>query len=165
MDCVASSAAIVQTIIELIDSDSEDEEFDDVVTVLALKLARLQRNRIPKYCEEVVSRYFDFEFKRLFRLSRETFHKLVLDYMASPFFPNTTRGRPKVSAEKTCLVILCYLGGQCSMYNLADRFDLAVSTYECGSDCLARPAGTGAQQNRLPGEKRRERSSKHHRMH
>ncbi|XP_072140969.1 uncharacterized protein [Dermacentor andersoni] len=129
MDCGASSAAIVQTVIELMDSDSEDEDFDDIVTILALKLTRLQRNRIPKYCEEVVSRYFDFEFKRLFRLSRETFDRLATGYMASPFFPSATRrGRPRVSAEKTCLVVLCYLGGQCSMYSLADRFDLAVST-------------------------------------
>ncbi|KAH6932188.1 hypothetical protein HPB50_003642 [Hyalomma asiaticum] len=107
MDCVASPAAIVQTIIELMDCDSKDEQFDDVVTVLALKLPRLQRNRIPKYCEEVLSRYFNFELKRLFRLSRETFHKLVLDYMASPFFPQEDDQ---------------------SMYNLADRFNLAVST-------------------------------------
>ncbi|KAH6919424.1 hypothetical protein HPB50_029588 [Hyalomma asiaticum] len=92
MDCIASSAAIVQTLIELIDSDSEDEEFDDFVSVLALMLTGLQRNRIPKYCEEVVSRYFDSEFKMLFRLSREMFHKLVLDYTASPFFLNMTRG-------------------------------------------------------------------------
>ncbi|KAH6935219.1 hypothetical protein HPB50_004788 [Hyalomma asiaticum] len=55
MNCVAPSAAIVRTIPELMDSDSEDEEFDDVVTVLALKLAKIQRNRIPKYFEEVLA--------------------------------------------------------------------------------------------------------------
>lgn len=128
MDSVAPYAAIVQSVIELMDSDSEDEAFDDVVAIVALKLTRLQGNRIPRYCEEVVSRYFDFEFKKLFRLSRDTFDRLVVGYMASPFFPNATRGRPRVSAEKTCLVVLCYLGGQCSMYSLADRFDIAVST-------------------------------------
>ncbi|KAH6944068.1 hypothetical protein HPB50_001516 [Hyalomma asiaticum] len=37
------------------DSDSEDEEFDDVVTVLALRLTRIQRNRIPRYFEEVLA--------------------------------------------------------------------------------------------------------------
>lgn len=130
MDSVAPYAAIVQSVIELMDSDSEDEAFDDVVAIVALKLTRLQGNRIPRYCEEVVSRYFDFEFKKLFRLSRDTFDRLVVGYMASPFFPNATRGRPRVSAEKTCLVVLCYLGGQCSMYSLADRFDIAVSTVQ-----------------------------------
>ncbi|KAH6948324.1 hypothetical protein HPB50_023435 [Hyalomma asiaticum] len=31
------------------DSDSEHKEFDDVVTVLALELTRMQRNRIPSF--------------------------------------------------------------------------------------------------------------------
>ncbi|KAH6932240.1 hypothetical protein HPB50_004042 [Hyalomma asiaticum] len=55
MNCVAPSAAIVRTNVELMDSDSEDEEFDDVVTVLALRLTRIQRNRIPRYFEEVLA--------------------------------------------------------------------------------------------------------------
>lgn len=72
IDCAASPAAIVQRNVELMDSDSKDEEFDDVVTVPAFKLTRLQRNRILRYCEEVVSRHFDSEFKRIFRILRET---------------------------------------------------------------------------------------------
>ncbi|KAH6947662.1 hypothetical protein HPB50_020554 [Hyalomma asiaticum] len=46
MNRVAPSAAIVRTVVELMDSDSEDEEFDDVVTVLVLELTKIQRNRI-----------------------------------------------------------------------------------------------------------------------
>ncbi|KAH6947364.1 hypothetical protein HPB50_018517 [Hyalomma asiaticum] len=37
------------------DSDSEDEEFD-VVTVLALRLTRIQRNRIPRFLRPAVTR-------------------------------------------------------------------------------------------------------------
>ncbi|KAH6941588.1 hypothetical protein HPB50_020481 [Hyalomma asiaticum] len=55
MNCVAPSAAIARTNVELMDSDSEDEEFDDVLTVLALKLTKIQRNRIPRYFEEVLA--------------------------------------------------------------------------------------------------------------
>ncbi|KAH6945235.1 hypothetical protein HPB50_007598 [Hyalomma asiaticum] len=55
MNCAAPSAAIVWTTVELMDSDSEDEEFDDVVTILALKLIKIQRNRIPRYFEEVLA--------------------------------------------------------------------------------------------------------------
>ncbi|KAH9365796.1 hypothetical protein HPB48_000046 [Haemaphysalis longicornis] len=128
MDFVAPSAAIIQSVIGLMDFDSQDEAFDDVVAIVALKLTRLPRNRIPRYCEEVVSRYCDFEFKKLFPPILETFDRLVVRYMASPFFSNATSGRPRVSAQKTCFVVLCYLGGQCSMYSLADRFDIAVST-------------------------------------
>ncbi|KAH6942933.1 hypothetical protein HPB50_012237 [Hyalomma asiaticum] len=57
MDCTALPAAIVQTVAELMKSDSENEKFEIVVTGLALKLTRLQRNRIPKYCQELPSRY------------------------------------------------------------------------------------------------------------
>ncbi|KAH6945931.1 hypothetical protein HPB50_010751 [Hyalomma asiaticum] len=48
-------STIVRTNVQLMDSDSEDEEFDDVVTVLALRLTRIQRNRIPRYFEEVLA--------------------------------------------------------------------------------------------------------------
>lgn len=127
MDC-PTLATVVQVAMELVDSDSEDEEFDDLVAALAVKLVRKDRNRIPLYCEEVVWRYFEFEFKRMFRLSRETFNGLADRYRASPFFPELHGGRPRISAEKTCLVVLTYLGNQCSMYSIADRFDICESS-------------------------------------
>ncbi|KAH8009945.1 hypothetical protein HPB51_023001 [Rhipicephalus microplus] len=109
---------------ELMDSDS-DEEYDDLVAAIAMKSARLDRNRIPRYCEDVVDRYFGFEFKRMFRLSRETFGDLVARYQTSSFFPHSPGGRPRISADKTCLVVLSYLGSQSSMYSLAYRFDIS----------------------------------------
>ncbi|KAH9382284.1 hypothetical protein HPB48_008726 [Haemaphysalis longicornis] len=96
---------------ELVDSDSEDEEFDDLVAALAVKLVRKDRNRIPLYCEEVVGRYFEFEFKRMFRLSRETFNDLADRYQAAP---------TNQCSEK-CLVVLTYLGNQCNMYSIAGQ--------------------------------------------
>ncbi|KAH6921598.1 hypothetical protein HPB50_003096 [Hyalomma asiaticum] len=53
--CLGAVETIVRTNVELMDSGSEDEEFDDVVTVLALKLTKIQRNRIPRYFEEVLA--------------------------------------------------------------------------------------------------------------
>ncbi|KAH6947450.1 hypothetical protein HPB50_019043 [Hyalomma asiaticum] len=55
MDCVVPSEATFRTVVELMDFDGGDEEFDDVVTLLALKLTRIQRNRIPMYLEEVLA--------------------------------------------------------------------------------------------------------------
>ncbi|KAK8765434.1 hypothetical protein V5799_031957 [Amblyomma americanum] len=112
---------------DLVDSDSE-EEFDDLVVMIAVELVRLDRNRVPRYCEDVASRYVDFEFKRLFLLSRSTFDALVASFRQSPFFPHPIGGRPQMSPEKTCLVVLGYLGTQCSMYALADHFDVSVSS-------------------------------------
>ncbi|XP_037513266.1 putative nuclease HARBI1 [Rhipicephalus sanguineus] len=120
-------STVVQVAMELMDSDS-DEEYDDLVATIAMKSARLDRNRIPRYCEDVVDRYFGFEFKRMFRLSRETFRDLVARYQTSSFFPDSAGGRPRISADKTCLVVLSYLGSQSSMYSLADRFDVSESS-------------------------------------
>ncbi|KAH7968668.1 hypothetical protein HPB52_010611 [Rhipicephalus sanguineus] len=94
---------------ELVESDSEDEELDAVLCQIGAQLVRSDRNRTPRYYEEVVTRYFDYEFKRLFRLSRETFETLVGRFKSSPFFPRPRGGRPQIPAEKTCLISLSYL--------------------------------------------------------
>ncbi|KAH6944310.1 hypothetical protein HPB50_002683 [Hyalomma asiaticum] len=124
----ATVATIVEAAMDLVDSDSSDEEFDNLVAMLAVKLVRKERNRIPRYYEDVVGSYFEFEFKRLFRLSRETFNCLADRYRASPFFPENRGGRTRIGAEKTCLIVLSYLGSQCSMYSIADRFDVTESS-------------------------------------
>lgn len=36
------------------DSEREDVDFEDVVTILALKVTRIQRNRLLSYYEEVL---------------------------------------------------------------------------------------------------------------
>lgn len=131
---MASLPAVVQLAMELVDSDSEDDEYDEVVARIALKLGRQSRNRVPRYCEDVVTRYLEFEFKRLFRLSRDTLDALVARFEASPFYPSVIGGRPQIIAEKTCLVALSYLGHQCSMYSLADRFDIAESSVQACVD-------------------------------
>ncbi|KAH7955365.1 hypothetical protein HPB52_000787 [Rhipicephalus sanguineus] len=43
----------------LADSDSDEEEFDDIVAMLAVKFVITDRNRIPRYCEDVVGSRFD----------------------------------------------------------------------------------------------------------
>ncbi|KAH7970644.1 hypothetical protein HPB49_012977 [Dermacentor silvarum] len=113
MNC-ATLSTVVQVAMDLVDSD-RDEKFNDLVAMLAVKLVRKDRNRIPRYHEDVLGSYFEFEFKRLFRLSRETFNCLADRYQASQFFPEARGGRARISAEKTCLIVFSYLGSQCSM--------------------------------------------------
>ncbi|KAL1420563.1 hypothetical protein MTO96_004517 [Rhipicephalus appendiculatus] len=120
---------------ELAESDSEDEELDAVLCQIGAQLVRSDRNRTPRYYEEVVARYFDYEFKRLFRLSRETFETLVGRFKSSSFFPRPRGGRPQIAVEKTCLIALSYLGTQNSMYRIADTFDVSESSV---SLCLKR---------------------------
>ncbi|KAH7965392.1 hypothetical protein HPB49_007042 [Dermacentor silvarum] len=92
---------------ELVDSDSEDEQQNEIVTRISLKLARQHRKRVPRYCEDVVNKYYDLEFKRLFRLSRVTVDTIVARFEASPFYPGAIGRRPQISVEKkkACLVV------------------------------------------------------------
>ncbi|KAH7949472.1 hypothetical protein HPB49_011036 [Dermacentor silvarum] len=108
----------------------EDEEATDlfVASVTSPLLARDERNRVPFYVESVVSHYMDFEFMKLFRLSRSTAATLTAEFEASAHYPEGCRGRPKISAEKTMLIALKYLGTQASMYSIADKFDVSEST-------------------------------------
>lgn len=64
MNC-ATLSTVVQVAMYLVDSDS-DEEFDDLVAMLAVKLVRKDRSRIPRCHEDVVGSYFEFEFKQPF---------------------------------------------------------------------------------------------------
>ncbi|KAH7984740.1 hypothetical protein HPB52_023698 [Rhipicephalus sanguineus] len=41
-------ATVAQVAVERVDSDSDEEEFDDIVAMLAVKLVRTDRNRIPR---------------------------------------------------------------------------------------------------------------------
>ncbi|KAH7944749.1 hypothetical protein HPB51_028540 [Rhipicephalus microplus] len=86
--------------IELVESDSEDEEHDAVLCQIGAQLVRSDRNRTPRYYEEVVARYFDYEFKHLFRLSRETFETLVGRFKSSPFFLGRGEDAPKSQRRK-----------------------------------------------------------------
>lgn len=124
----ATIATVVEAAMDLVDLDSSDEEFDDLVAMLAVKLLRKERNRIPCYYEDVVGSYFEFEFKRFFRLSRETFNCLVDRYQASPLFPEDRGGCTLFGNAKTCLIVLSYPGSQCCMYSFADRFGVTESS-------------------------------------
>ncbi|KAH9377644.1 hypothetical protein HPB48_016121 [Haemaphysalis longicornis] len=120
MACISAAA------MEIVDSDS-DEEFDCALSIALCKVARVDRHRVNGYFEQV-TKYLDFEFKRLFRLSRETFDNLCARFRLSPFFPKSVSGRPQITAEKSCLITLSYLGCQTSMYSVADRFDVSESS-------------------------------------
>nr|XP_050040788.1 uncharacterized protein LOC126537743 [Dermacentor andersoni] len=120
-------ASLLATAMELVDSDS-DEEFDAALSVALSKVARVDRHRMNGYFEKVTTEYLDFEFKMLFRLSRETFDSLCMWFRLSPFYPKSVSGRPQITAEKTCLITLSYLGAQTSMYSVADRFDVSESS-------------------------------------
>ncbi|XP_070390216.1 uncharacterized protein [Dermacentor albipictus] len=112
-------------------NDNADEDFIDDEFALVHHLTKLQRqdrHRVPLYVESVVPMYLEFEFKKLFRLSRSTCGALVEEFEASSYYPEGTRGRPRISAEKTVLIALTYIATQQTMYHIADKFDVSEST-------------------------------------
>ncbi|KAL1441969.1 hypothetical protein MTO96_008117 [Rhipicephalus appendiculatus] len=113
---------------EIVVDDESDDEFDSALALAPCKLLRSDRNRIRGYTDEVTRRYFDFEFKKMFRLSRETFDDVCERFRRSSFYPNAVRGRLKISSVETVLIALTYFGNQSSMNCIADRFDVTESS-------------------------------------
>ncbi|KAH9377050.1 hypothetical protein HPB48_010254 [Haemaphysalis longicornis] len=114
-----SDMALFEAAAQLRDSDSDgreysdpcsdsDDEFATVCISVACALVREDANRASGY-ERVVSRYNEQEFKRLFRLSRETFDCLSSRFSASAYYPSAVQGRQQISAQSTCLIALVYI--------------------------------------------------------
>lgn len=53
----ATIATVVEAAMDIGDPDSSDEELDDLVALLAVKLVRKERSRIPYYYKDVVGSY------------------------------------------------------------------------------------------------------------
>ncbi|XP_049267550.1 uncharacterized protein LOC119377433 [Rhipicephalus sanguineus] len=142
MAAVKDFAALAELVADVLASDDDDCEMSDlpseeeveepsdvsVAAVVAALISREDRHRVRLYVESVVSSYSDEEFRRLFRLQRHTTATITADFEASPFYPRGGRGREKISAEKTMLIALTYLGTQWSMNAIADKFGVSEST-------------------------------------
>ncbi|XP_044763942.1 protein ANTAGONIST OF LIKE HETEROCHROMATIN PROTEIN 1-like isoform X1 [Coccinella septempunctata] len=87
------------------------------------------------YVEETVEKYDDRQFKGHFRLSRKTTTDLIDLFNQSDFNPKYSSGRPNVSAKKTVLFSLWYLGNRNSFREVSDRFGVAIGT---AHGCLTR---------------------------
>ncbi|XP_052696058.1 putative nuclease HARBI1 [Crassostrea angulata] len=123
----------VQLAQELLNDDENDDDDNAIATAMIVDImqtySREPKKRIKSCCEDVVSKYSDFDFKRIFRLSRPTFdtikgflqdcHELVVEGQGS---------REPISVEKQLYVTLWYLGGSDSIIRIADRFGIAESS-------------------------------------
>ncbi|XP_049522253.1 putative nuclease HARBI1 [Dermacentor silvarum] len=126
-------AVLLQAAIELLDAyEAIEEERDEVdehaINLLVARFVRQDRHRVPLYVERVVPAYMDMEFKKMFRLSRSSVAAVVEEFEKSAFYPQGSHGRKQLSAEKTVLITLTYLGTQTTMYAIADKFDVCESS-------------------------------------
>ncbi|KAH7935228.1 hypothetical protein HPB52_004816 [Rhipicephalus sanguineus] len=123
---MGSLPAIVQLAMEVVDSDSEDDEYDELLKI-ALKRARQSRNRVPCYYEDVVNKYIDFEFKRIsdFRGARFTHLSPVL----KPLLFTQVHQKAGLRSPISDISPVC-------TFSLADRFDIAESSVQACVDRL-----------------------------
>lgn len=67
----------IQLAKELLNDDEKDDDDNAIATAMIVDTmqtySREPKSRIKNYCEDVVSKYSDSDFKRIFRLSRPTF--------------------------------------------------------------------------------------------
>ncbi|XP_062571768.1 uncharacterized protein LOC134233782 [Saccostrea cucullata] len=106
---------------------------DDFVFLTCIASSAVVRDDISKidgYVERIIPGYLPEQFKRHFRLSRETF-ECILNHLAN--FPTLQRrqltgGRLQTTLEKDLMMLLWYLGTQETVRSISDRFDVQEST-------------------------------------
>lgn len=92
----------------------------NVCVVLIAMVQWEERHRVRLYVENVVPTYLEFEFRRLFRLSRRAVAALVAEFHHSEFYPEGLRGRPKMPDQTTVFICLSYIGTQRTMCMIAN---------------------------------------------
>ncbi|KAK8762065.1 hypothetical protein V5799_026668 [Amblyomma americanum] len=96
--------AFFEAAMELLDSDSDDDfDFDDSDSV----------EEFDNVCILVAC-----------ALVRQDANRVP----GCAFYPSAVHDREKISAEKTCLITLAYIGSQMSMYAIGDKFDVTESS-------------------------------------
>ncbi|XP_062611814.1 uncharacterized protein LOC134273647 [Saccostrea cucullata] len=106
---------------------------DDFVFLACVASSAIVRDDIGKidgYVERIIPGYLPEQFKRHFRLSRETF-ECILNHLAN--FPTLQRrqqrgGRLQTTLENDLMMLLWFLGTQETVRSISDRFDVQEST-------------------------------------
>ncbi|KAL5013286.1 hypothetical protein ScPMuIL_007556 [Solemya velum] len=114
------------------DTDDEQDTEDPIVPLLAVLATTLEGHEVPKvaeYSETVVPLYDNQRFRRMFRMSRNTF-ELICTYMKD--LPEMTTdgagGREPISIEKQLQVTMWYFGTLDTIDRIADRFGVSLSS-------------------------------------
>ncbi|KAJ8682647.1 hypothetical protein QAD02_018439 [Eretmocerus hayati] len=146
-----SSESLDEKIFSSSESDSDDsvsshamsEVFDDSSSDASNKPRRRKRVCFKDYCDDVVQRYSEKKFIRMFRLPRDIVNKLIDDFAGSDFFEAEgisclflsifpvldCRGLSKIPPHHQMYCFLYFVGHQIATYEqAADRFNLSADT-------------------------------------
>ncbi|XP_065928319.1 putative nuclease HARBI1 [Magallana gigas] len=119
----------------------EKEEFDTEISDDLLFFSLILRTRIKdgyhvpkidKFVEEIVPRMNEIEFKKHFRLSRDTYNILLTELGPSLKYRQRSTGKPALTPDKQLLVFLWYMANQDSMREDACLFGVSpFSVHRC----------------------------------
>ena len=107
-------------------------EDDDDIFLFSAASCFMRRNltRIAGYFEQTVPRYLPDEFKRHFRITKETFEILSREILRTGHIPlGSPSGRPVIQPQKQILTFLWGMANQEPARAIADRFDITRSSY------------------------------------
>ncbi|XP_021370047.1 putative nuclease HARBI1 [Mizuhopecten yessoensis] len=107
----------------------DDEDDDMLETAAAVFCMTRYRVRVPLYVENVVTNYDEIEFRSQFRMTRRSFNLLTnLIYATDKVSTYHDQGREPIQLEKQVLVTVWYLANKDSHREIADRFNITVSS-------------------------------------
>jgi hypothetical protein len=106
----------------------EWDSSDDEVEIIMHGCIKFPVVAIQHFYEYVVPRYSDKKFNKQFRISRELFHELTMEYSNTPEYQKLAVKPNVISPGKSIAIFLWYAGHQSGMPNVADRFHVSLST-------------------------------------
>ena len=131
--CVLTALPVILDVFLDDDEEAEESDYLDGVLLYGALFWNPRRIKIPRtkdYAEVTVPSYTINDFRKHFRMTRATFETLLVEVVNSgrdvlPAYPSTRGGRPVVTPAKHLLVALWFLGNQCCIRDVSDRFDIS----------------------------------------
>lgn len=117
-------SVIGQHVMEVFSSDSDSDETEDE----SVCPKRREIQKVIGYCERAIPNFDDLQFKRFFRLTRDSFVQILTDISPNIAVENEETGRPSISPEKQLLITLWTLANPESHRSISDRFGVSEST-------------------------------------
>ncbi|KAJ8669754.1 hypothetical protein QAD02_001013 [Eretmocerus hayati] len=106
------------------------EVFNDSQSDASNEPRRRKRVCFKDYCDDVVQRFIDKKFIRMFRSPRDIVNKLIKDLAESEYFEaEDCGGLPKIPPHHQIYCFVYFVGHQIATHEqAADRFDLPTDT-------------------------------------
>ncbi|KZS08339.1 Uncharacterized protein APZ42_027640 [Daphnia magna] len=118
----------------ILESSESNDSTDDEILQMLIK-ERVLRPKHKKR-QSLMESYAEEDFRREFRMKRETCSKIINDFEKSPFYPKNDShgGTPKSSAENHVLSFLKFAGSKTCISEVASQFCIGESTFhrQCG---------------------------------